>query len=294
MEFQEILTFVSVTQHQSFSRAADSLGYSQAAVTIQIRKLEEELGVRLFDRLGKTIRLTSGGRTFYEHALTILQDIQRSRDAVSVQQELYGTLRIGTINSLCSALFPALVTEYHQKHPHATVSVTTGSPDHLLELLYKNDLDLLYLMDRRLHEPRLIKLLEEEEPVVFLASRDNPLADGKPHSLEELSSQPVILTEQGASYRNLLEERLLELKKELRPAAESDDTSLLLHLVIQNRAVTFLPKFFLNGEFGDALAEIPVPECRISVFRQLVHHRDKWITAEIRAFFDLFYSIRSI
>ena len=288
MELQEIMTFVSVAQHRSFSQAAGALGYSQAAVTIQVRKLEDELGTRLFDRLGKTIRLTSDGRTFYDHALTILGDVQRSRDAVSGQRELHGTVRVGTINSLCASLFPDLVTEYHRLHPGVVLSITTGSPDRLIELLLNNDLDLLYLMDRKLHEPRFVKLLEEREPVVFMGSRDNPLADGKPHSLDELSSQPVILTEKGASYRNLLEEHLQELKKELVPAAESDDTHLLLHLVIRNHAVTFLPKFFLNGEYRDFLTEIPVPECSVSVYRQLIHHRDKWVTDEMRAFIGLF------
>ena len=75
MEFRQLKTFVTAAQMESFSRAAQELGYSQSAVTVQIRLLEEELGVKLFDRLGKRISLTAQGRRFLKQSLQILKEL---------------------------------------------------------------------------------------------------------------------------------------------------------------------------------------------------------------------------
>ncbi|WP_368274851.1 LysR family transcriptional regulator, partial [Enterocloster lavalensis] len=79
MEFREIVTFMEVAQLKSFSRAAEKLGYSQAAVTIQIKHLEQELGARLFDRIGKQVTLTHQGLVFTEHAGRLITDMARAR-----------------------------------------------------------------------------------------------------------------------------------------------------------------------------------------------------------------------
>ena len=104
MEFREISTFLQVAQHQSFSKAAKQLGYSQAAVTIQIKQLENELGVHLFDRIGKQISLTHQGQVFYQYAVAIQKDLAQARGAVSDASTLNGKLCLGTIESICASI----------------------------------------------------------------------------------------------------------------------------------------------------------------------------------------------
>ena len=88
MELREIRTFLQIAQKQSFSKAAEALGYSQAAVTVQIKQLEEELGIHLFDRLGKKTVLTHHGEIFYRYAVTILGTVADAKNAVSASTEL--------------------------------------------------------------------------------------------------------------------------------------------------------------------------------------------------------------
>ena len=83
MEFRQLKTFVTAAQMESFSRAAQELGYSQSAVTVQIRLLEEELGVKLFDRLGKRISLTAQGRRFLKQSLQILKEVNQAKETAS-------------------------------------------------------------------------------------------------------------------------------------------------------------------------------------------------------------------
>ena len=112
MEFRQLHTFIQAAQLKSFSRAAVQLGYSQSAVTVQIRMLEKELGTRLFDRMGKQVVLTPQGQKFLMHANTILYEVNHTRLSMHEDEELKNPLHIGTIESLCAAKFPAIVDEH--------------------------------------------------------------------------------------------------------------------------------------------------------------------------------------
>ena len=214
MEFREIVTFMEVAQLKSFSRAAEKLGYSQAAVTIQIKHLEQELGARLFDRIGKQVTLTHQGVVFTEHAGRLITDMARARTALSEPSELSGRLCIGTIESICATIFPDLLKEYHRLYPRVSVSIVTGSPDKLLDMMNCNALDIVYFLDKKMYDPKWVKALEVPDRVIFVTSADNPLANAS-ISLEEMIRQPFILTEKDASYRLLLEQHLASLELDI-------------------------------------------------------------------------------
>ena len=128
MEFRQLHTFIQAAQLQSFSRAAVQLGYSQSAVTVQIRMLEKELGTRLFDRMGKQVVLTPQGQKFLMHANTILYEVNHTRLSMHEDEELKNPLHIGTIESLCAAKFPAIVSRFREHHPQVKLQITVGTP----------------------------------------------------------------------------------------------------------------------------------------------------------------------
>lgn len=128
MELREIRTFLQIAQKQSFSKAAEALGYSQAAVTVQIKQLEEELGIHLFDRLGKKTVLTHHGEIFYRYAVTILGTVADAKKAVSASTELSGDLTIGTIESICESIFPASFKEIPSALPERLREHRSGLP----------------------------------------------------------------------------------------------------------------------------------------------------------------------
>lgn len=288
METQELITFINVAQHGSFSQAARHLGYSQAAVTVHIKNLEKELQVRLFDRLGKTISLTSHGKIFYDYAIQITNDLQKAKDAVRQEEELSGALHVGTIDSLCSSIFPGILQEYHKRYPKVSVSVTTDTPKVLFHMLHNNELDTVYLLDEKRTEPWLGKVLEKERKVVFAAASGHPLTDRRPHTFSELMAYPFILTEKDASYRKVLDYHLLQKKIEIQPLFQSNNTDLLLHMVRNRLGITFLPEYTIQKDReAGIIQEILVPDLQINVWQQVIHHKDKWITREMQAFFQL-------
>ena len=289
MEFREISTFLQVAQYQSFSKAARHLGYSQAAVTIQIKQLEQELGVHLFDRIGKQISLTHQGQVFYQYAVSIRNELEQAKNAVSDPSTLSGKLCLGTIESICASIFPDLLAEYHRLHPKVTISIVTDSPGVLLDRMNENTIDIVYLLDRRIYDNRWCKTLEEPEENIFVASPDHELALVKRElELDEVLRFPFFLTEKDASYRHMLEQYLASINRSVKPFLEIGSTEFIIHMLLKNTGISFLPKFTVQRELQQKqLTALNVRGFQMQTWRQIFYHKDKWVTREMQEFLRL-------
>lgn len=289
MELREINTFLLIAEYRSFSKAAQHLGYSQAAVTVQIKQLENELGVHLFDRLGRQISLTHQGEIFYEHAVALMRSVSETKDAVSGTGPLNGRLCIGTIESLCESIFPDLIAEYHRRHPDVRIQIIMDSPDVLLERMNENVIDIVYLLDKRIYDERWHKTFEIPEENIFVTSPDHPLAqENRVLDLDEVLQYPMIVTEPDASYRYLLEQYLAAQGKSIHPFLESGDPAFILQMLMKVSGVTFLPRFTVEHEIEEGrLTALRVDKFYMQTWRQVFYHRNKWVTHEMRAFLDL-------
>ena len=176
MEIRQLETFVHVAQLQSFSRAAEVLGYTQSAITVQIRLLENELETRLFDRTGKRVVLTPSGKEFMGHASRILYDVNKAKKSMNDDAELKNPLHIGTIESLCTAKLPAVLSKFREFHPKVNMQVTIDTPEQLIRMMEHNGLDLIYILDTPRWDQNWVKVMEKPEPVVFVASADSEFA----------------------------------------------------------------------------------------------------------------------
>ena len=273
MEFREISTFLQVAQYQSFSKAARHLGYSQAAVTIQIKQLEQELGVHLFDRIGKQISLTHQGQIFYQYAVSIRNDLEQAKNAVSDPSTLSGKLCLGTIESICASIFPDLLAEYHRLHPEVTISIVTDSPGVLLDRMNENTIDIVYLLEEN----------------IFVASPDHELALVKRElELDEVLRFPFFLTEKDASYRHMLEQYLASINRSVKPFLEIGNTEFIIHMLLKNTGISFLPKFTVQRELQQKqLTALNVRGFQMQTWRQIFYHKDKWVTREMQEFLRL-------
>ena len=288
MELREIAAFLKTAQLKSFSKAAQALGYSQAAVTIQIKQLEEDLQVHLFDRIGKQTTLTHQGEVFYQYASAVMRDLAQGRDAVSAVREPSGRLRLGAIESVCSSLLPPLITEYHRRFPQVSVSIRTDSPEALLEMMNKNDIDIVYFLDRPTYDNKWERVLDVPEEILFVTCPDSPLAGRRDLSLEEVISQPFLLTEKDASYRFILEQYLASLQKEIRPFLEIGNTDFIIRMLRQGGGVSLLPEFTVREDIRKGrLAALSLEDFHMRTWRQMVYHKEKWVTREMAAFIEL-------
>lgn len=290
MEIRQLSTFIRVAQSKSFSKAAESLGYSQSAVTVQIHQLEEELHTRLFDRMGKRIALTDPGTQFLEHAYEVLNEVNKARLSVSDAGELRGRLHIGTIESLCFFKLPAVLRMYWEKHPHVVIRVTIGEPEHLIEQMERGELDMIYILDEPQYNNGWRKLMEQREKVVFVASASlgEELRGIPDLKVEQLLDMPFYLTERDANYRRVLDRFLASRETILTPFLECSDTSFIIKMLEINRGISFLPWYAVEQSVRQGkLSLLNVTNLHVSLYRQIFSHKEKWHTREMNEFVRL-------
>lgn len=179
MELRLLTTFLKVAQLQSFSKAAESLGYSQSAVTVQVQQLENELGVRLFDRIGKTVSITHYGQEFIPYARDVVSAAARAVSFTVEERDLTGTLRIGTIESIMTASFGEILPLYHERCPHVNTQLIESDTKTLSDMLMHNEVDLIYTLDDMGYDAQRVKLFECPQDIVIVASPKHRFAAAK-------------------------------------------------------------------------------------------------------------------
>ncbi len=308
MELRQLQTFVQAAKFQSFSKAAMKLGYSQSAVTVQIRLLEKELGTRLFDRMGKQVELTATGRKFLEHANTILYEVDRTRLSMHEDEELKNPLHIGTIESLCTAKFPAIVSQFRKHHPKVKFQITVETPEELIRMMEHDLLDMIYILDAPRWNENWVKAMEVAEPVVFVSApsfwkeEEQTLSGGWKAStysgqsgqivgyqiqktLDEVLQKPFFLTEKNANYRQALDQYLASRHVSLSPVLEISDTAFIIQMIEQGHGLSFLPLFAVQKQLEEGkLIVIDVEGVEISMYRQIFYHKNKFKTREMDEF----------
>lgn len=311
MEIRNIITFLKVAELQSFTNAAKQLGYSQAAVTIQIRQLEEELNTQLFNRIGKHINLTESGEEFIPYATRVLKATDDAKAFTYSKAEPEGELRLLSISSLSIGVLTPVLMQFRALCPKVKTSLQISDyyMGDLLNMVRKNDVDLLYFIDKRIEVPEWVKVAERPEPVVFVASAQNPLASAGKVSFEQIIGEPFIETTKSSSYTYDLEQILrkddagahtflkdsYELESlfkdqyvNLRTFLRTGSTEVIIKLVRSNAGISFLPQYVVqeyidSGELAIIDADYPDPY----IWSQLVYHKNKWVTPQMEIFISL-------
>jgi LysR family hydrogen peroxide-inducible transcriptional activator len=206
MELHQLRYFCAIADSGSFSRAAQQTHVSQPSLSQQIRKLEDELGARLFDRLGRTVRLTELGRGFLPRARAILRDLEAARsDVVERKASISGAVSVGVIPTIAPYFLPPVLATFSRKFPQASVTVTEEITPLLLERLRGGNIDVAIValpLHVKGHEFETVPLFNEKLYAVL--PKRHALADRHALSLKELQSEPFLLLRDGHCFRETL------------------------------------------------------------------------------------------
>ena len=291
MEIRNIVTFLKVAGTQNFSKAADQLGYSQSAITVQIQQLERELNVQLFERIGKRVYLTEKGQEFVPYANEIMNAVEQAMEFPGEQNAVKGKLRIGGVESVCTALLPDLILRMHQLYPDIEVVIRSGTTNELVEMAKTNELDLVFTFDKKIYNPEWVCIAEKTEKVCFVTGRlqgRKELPEQEYIGIEHLVEEPFILTEMGAAYQYELEQLLAERELRIDPILEIGNTETIIQLVKKGMGVSFLPKFTVEKEFKKGKIkqiQTDLPEVRMHC--QLLYHKNKHLTPQMKVLIGL-------
>ena len=293
MDLRSLNIFIEVAELGSFTRAGEKLGYSQPTISFQIKQLEKELGVPLFDRIGHTVSLTDAGRDALSYAQEICHMSQEMVLGSAGRREARGVLRLGMADSLCAPLIAGDFGSFRWDYPKISLHIATGDTGMLLEFLDHNEVDMICTMDDHVYDPNYVIANEEEIPAHFVASVKNPLSARRIRSVDELLDQPFLLTEKGMSYRRLMDEKLARNSREIQPVLETGRADLICALVEENAGIGFLPDYVTEDSVRQGkLKRLEVPDFEILVWKQVLHRREKWVSMQMRAMIDHLAGIR--
>ena len=197
---RQLQVFEAAARLGGYTRAAETLHLSQPAVSMQIRQLEEQAGMPLFDQIGKKVHLTDAGRTLYNHAQSILAQVHEAQlEFEEMRGVRRGQLNI-TIASTANYFAPRLLAAFCQRHPEVKVSLDVSNREHILELLKETDKDLA-IMGRPPEASDLVAHPFMENPLVVIAAPDHPLAQAHDIPLARLNEETFISREIGSGTR---------------------------------------------------------------------------------------------
>lgn len=292
MDVRNLKTFLKVSELNNFTKAALALGYSQSAVTVQMQQLEAELGVPLFDRIGKNIRLTQYGYNFISYASAVIEAIEKANNFATESKDMKGTIKFGLVDSILNACFIPILPEFNRRYPNINLSIFVGSAREIETKIRANELDICYMLDYKVPRKEWIRVREEQEPIIFVTNPSNPIAEKKEVLFEDLINEKFILMPIGEGYRYLFDDELAKRNLFKTPSIEIANTDTTIRLMKEANYVTMLPVFEIRNELRTGtLKKINVTDCSLHQWSQLAYLKGKAVTPQLQAFIDTALSL---
>ena len=279
MELRNLVSFSKVAELGSFSKAADALGYTQSTITAQVKQLESELGVMLFDRYGKHVYLTEMGKNILNDVEKMILAANHIKTITQDKNMLNGKIFFGTLFSIYVPTLPPLIQQFHRECPNVELNLKLGVTKELISMLNNNRIDILMILDKEIDNVHWVKLAECYTPSIFICSPHHRLAWKQNVELDDILNEEFILTRTGCNYRYLLDNILTEQEKVITPFLESDDMPSIMDFVHDNNYLSLLPQITVQKYLDSGyLASFDVKGIKIDTWTQLFYHKSKYLT----------------
>jgi DNA-binding transcriptional LysR family regulator len=216
MDTRQLAAFCAVVERKSFSRAAEQLGLTQPAVSLQIRSLEQRFGRQLLDRSGRRVEPTEAGRRLYRRAQRLLALEQQLVEDVAAETdgELRGTVEIGASTGPGGGVVPLLLCDFQLRNPSVEISLAVFDTQRVVELVADRELELGVVGAARRHRSVVFEPLFRDE--VVLACAPGHRFAGRKLSLDQLRDEVLIVMQEGAGVRQVIEDELRQAGTRLR------------------------------------------------------------------------------
>lgn len=287
MELRQLNTFRMVASTLNFSRAAEALNYVPSNVTMQIKALEEELGVRLFDRLGKQLVLTTAGKRFLTHVQEVLNKLDEARSAVLDNEDLNGTLTISANEVLCAYRLPVVFHLFRSRYPGVRLIFRSVPNQQLKQTLFEGTADVVFMLDEPIRSTGLAVEPLVEETFRFFAAPDHPLAKRTELKLEDFHGEVFLTNEKGCTYRTMFDRSFEQGGIDTITYLEFQNAEAIKQCAITGIGIAFLPEITAKAEVerGELVA-LPWQIPDLHVYTQMGWHKDKWLSPIIQSFIE--------
>ncbi|TDV59552.1 LysR family transcriptional regulator [Pseudomonas sp. LP_7_YM] len=271
MDFRQLRYFVAVYEEGHVGRAAERLSLSQPALSQQIRLLEHSLDVSLFERSSKRLLPTLAAHTLYNHAVPLLEGMQRARDALrNFKGQSQRTLAIGVMQTVHSSLVPQMLEQVRKAQPHLVVQIYELSAMEIERRLLNGSLDIgiSYLPPR---QPGLHGLLLYEDELKVVIPANHPLREFRKVSVSQAAELPMLLLGEEFQVRQIWQTQLANLGRRPHVQAELNNMSGILDSLAHMKLATVLPGRAQDIQENDELLWKPLSEPRVPLQIGLVY-----------------------
>lgn len=288
MDLNYFYTFNEVVRSGSYTQTAEELGYAQSSVTTQIKKLEDFYHVKLFERVGRKMRLTPSGEQLYDYVKEIIKLADEAETHLRTDTNLKGTIRIGTGETLAAYYITPYIKALKEKHPELRIRLESGQCQNLIGGTVDGTYDITILLDQLQHHPDLTTIPIRQEEMVMIAPPQHHFTKLGVLDLKKLEEETLILTEEGCAYRVLLEKWLKEANVQAKSIISFSSLEAIKQCVADQLGIALLPRIAVEREIQNGLvAVLPFHPNDITLYTQIVYKERKWISPPLKQFIDL-------
>ncbi len=288
MNLNQLRTFYEVAKNLSFSIAAKKLFLTQPAVSIQVKQLEEDLGIKLFRKVGQKIQLSEAGKVLYSYAHQIFRLDKEAEQAISDLKNLKrGLLSIGTTKTYAKYTISPFITRFHSEYPNVKVILHEGSSSEMVDSLFDSKIEIA--LAAQVQKRRGLELIPfRKERLVLISSFSHPLAQRDKVNIRDLAHEPIIMREEGSGTRSVV----LKLFEEngIKPFAilQTSNVDFIKEMVMDGEAVSFVVDSAIEKEVTEGkLKIIPIEGIDLFLNVSIVFLEGELLSHAARVFLNI-------
>lgn len=260
MELSQLEAFLAAAERGSFRRAAEALFLSQPSLSARVHALEAELGVALFHRMGRGVRLTEMGKAFLPYTERAMEALRQGREVLDMTLDASGgVLNIASARVIGTYTLPSILARFRQEYPSIKVHINMGRSSNVIQMVVDEEVELG--LSRVLTHPDIVTLHLYDEDICLATSPDHPFAIRGEASIYEVAREPLILYDRDSSYFVLIGQVCREAGISPRVEMTLDSVEATKHVVELGMGISFLPRSGVRHELErGSLCLIPLME----------------------------------
>jgi DNA-binding transcriptional LysR family regulator len=288
MDVRNLEVFLSVAKHLNFTRAGEEVNLTQPSVSVRIRQLEGEVGLKLFEQLGKKVALTEAGLSLIPHARRVIAAIEDARQCIQELQGLErGSLRIGASTTPGMYLIPKVVAVFKRHHPNIQIHLRIKDTEQVEAGVLNNEFDFGFVGGHLVdHEVSALPWLTDE--LVLIVPPDHELARQKAVKAHHLKHQKFVFREVGSATRATIVKHLQKCGLTAEPVMEMENPESVKKAVQSGLGIAFISRFAVETELkAKSLVAVRVSDLDIRRELKIVYRKDKHLSRAAQTFIDM-------
>jgi DNA-binding transcriptional LysR family regulator len=283
LEIRQLQTFKTVADLNSFTKAAYTLQYSQASITSHIQQLEDQIGLPLFDRLGKQIQLTIAGQELYQYVIELLAVYSKIQHISTDNMAMKGEIRIGAAESITVYKLGSVISKYKKNYPDVTFSLINDDCLPLRERLHSGEIDIAITLEPKVNDPNLITEVWSEEPLVFIGEYNHTFK-----TIEETNGECIIFSPKTCALRQFFETYLIRNGISTYNHLEFTSMEAIKQCVISGLGISLIPYLSVEALLReDKMKVIQSSSEHPSFYAQISYHKNKWLSKAHLKFIEM-------